>query len=261
MGHNRLGTLPRTRKWVNVVDLLWLGRDVPEIASATLKASESGLKIAQQDTGLAHTFWLLAQLPIAANEAEFLVTLRKVGLNVSDEMTLLELSSCFTEAVDGFLRKNRNRSDLAEMAELAGAESLTAICGKKTGSLFGTTTDEVQNMLRELSSPRQFAILARDFFSRFTRRYLGYYLSRELSNQVGGDGRFDNIQEHAEFNKSLDLHCYQAARIIEDFARDWYFKTVSEESGITPEKAKHFAYVALKKIGGELKRGGGDIGE
>lgn len=59
MGHIRLGTLPRTRKWIQVLDLIGGGAGTPEVAAATMEASQRGLAKAASDPGLVHTVWLL----------------------------------------------------------------------------------------------------------------------------------------------------------------------------------------------------------
>lgn len=52
MGHIRLGTLPKTRKWEHVVGLIAGGADVERIAAASADAAEHGLERASQDQGL-----------------------------------------------------------------------------------------------------------------------------------------------------------------------------------------------------------------
>ena len=39
MGHIRLGQLPRTRKWRDVVELVAVGADVSQVANATIRAA------------------------------------------------------------------------------------------------------------------------------------------------------------------------------------------------------------------------------
>ncbi|MEX0953638.1 MAG: hypothetical protein WDZ83_00320 [Rhizobiaceae bacterium] len=69
---------------------------------------------------------------------------------------------------------------------------------------------------------------------------------------VGSPGGFDVIAEHNRFNAALELHCREASRIVEEFSGTWFSKT-QYETGITPEKARGFVFVALRKIGAELK--------
>jgi hypothetical protein len=68
---------------------------------------------------------------------------------------------------------------------MGAAESLTAVLAERTTSLFGSTAEDVRRELSRLRTPANFSLLARDFFARLTERYLTYFLSRELSNQLG----------------------------------------------------------------------------
>jgi hypothetical protein len=80
MGHIRLGTLPKTQKWNQVVGLIAGGADVERIAAASADAAEHGLERSSQDEGLAHAFWLLTQIPQAARQPNFSERLWKLGL-------------------------------------------------------------------------------------------------------------------------------------------------------------------------------------
>jgi len=254
MGHIRLGTLPRTRQWIEVLDLIGGGAGTPDVAAATMEASQRGLLSAAKDPGLIYTVWLLTQVPLAARSTDFAARLRKLGLDVPDSPGLLEVVGAFTGAVDGHLRRTGGRTDLGEMAQMAASEALAALGTPANASLFATTAPDTQEAIKGLSTTKQFSTLAREFFTRLSRKYLTYFLSRELSNYVGGDGRFLNIDSHAEFNKGLDLHCRQASRIIEEFSGGWFSKT-HFEGGITRAKAAGFVHIALKKLRAELAKG------
>jgi hypothetical protein len=254
MGHIRLGTLPRTQQWIQVLDLIGGGAGSPDVAAATMDASQRGLIRAAKDPGLVYTVWLLTQVPLAARSKDFVARLRKLGLGVSDSPSLLEVVGAFTGAVDAHLRRTGGRTDLGEMAQMAASEALAALGTPANGNLFETTAPDVQQAIKSFSTPKQFSTLAREFFTRLSRKYLTYFLSRELSNYVSGDGRFSNIDSHAAFNKGLDLHCRQASRIIEEFSGGWFSKA-NYKGGITQEKAAGFVHVALKKLRAELAKG------
>jgi hypothetical protein len=254
MGHKRLGTLPRTQKWERVVGLIAGGADVERIAAASADAAEHGLQRASDDQGLAHAFWLLTQIPQAARQVNFVDRLWELGLNVSSSRpTLLEIVAAFTSAVDRHVSESGKRSDLGEMAQHAAAETLTSLAGRELPSLFGATARDVQQALAKLGTSDRFSIVARDFFSRLTSRSLGYFLSRELSKHVGPSKRFAAISEHREFNAALDLHCREASRIIKEYSRDWYSKTLFQEGDISLEKASDFAHGAFRKLRAELR--------
>ena len=219
-------------------------------------AAEAGFHQAANDDGVARVVWLLCQLPLAARDSEYTQRLAALGMSVADVPTLVELVGAFTDAVDTHVGLLGGRTDIGEMAQMAAVETLTSILAQRTQSLFGVSPEDVRRELAALATTKQFGILASDFFARITRRYLTFFLSRELSNHIGGERRFANMAEHREFNRALDFHCHQASRIVEVFAGGWFSKT-NWERGITPEDARGFTAGALKKLRSELKRGQG----
>ncbi len=257
MGHVRLGTLPKSRKWLQVVNLLAEGADAGAIATASSDAAENSLANTAKDPALVYAFWLLTQIPLAARTDNFAAELRRIGLKVGDEPTLMEVVGAFTDAVDRQIRETGPRSDLGEMAQMAASEALATVAGRDLPGLFGPSPQDVKLAIGKLASTNQFSVLARDFFARLTKRHLDYYLSRELSNHVGADGRFKSIAEHSEFNAALDLHCREASRIIKEFSGGWFSKK-NFENALTPDEAGKFAYIAFKKIRDELRKRRGD---
>ena len=248
MGHTRLGRLPRTRKWQEVVGLVGAGADTADVAAATLDASQRGLEDAARDPALVHSFWLLTQLPLCARKADFIDELARVGVSVAGDPTLMELVGGFSDAVDEHIYQRGGRTDLGEMAQMGAAETLTSVLGQRTESLFGVTAEDVRRELARLGTPTNFSVLARGFFARLTERYLTYFLSRELSNTL------ESVDANRQFREALSLHCRQASKIVEQFAEEWFSKK-NYQGGITPRKAAGFISHAVTKINAELKKG------
>jgi len=111
-----------------------------------------------------------------------------------------------------------------------------------------------QETLRTFTTAKELSALAQEFFTRVTGKYITYFLSCELSNYVGPDSRFSNIDRHAEFNSGLDLYCRQASRIIEQFSWGWFSKG-NFAGPITQKKAGGYVHIALKKLRAELAEG------
>jgi hypothetical protein len=252
MGHQHLGTLPRSRKWQDVIKLIGAGANVTDVASATSVAAEQQMGDASNDPAVKHAVWLLTQIPTAAAKDDFGRELRRLGLLVTDNPTLLEVATAMSSAIDRYIAKQGGRTDLGEMAQLSALESLNAIAGRELSDLFGVEADKTKAALRGLATVKQFAVLARDFFSRLASRQLKYFLSRELSLHVGLNSRFRSMREHVEFERALDLHCREASRIVKEFSGQWFSKN-TYEGGITETSAGHFAHVAFNKIREELK--------
>ena len=254
LGHTRIGTLPASRKWRQVIELIGGGADVREVAAATAKAAERSLANASDNAVLQRAFWLLTQIPLAARQESFSEALRAIGLLVGEKPTLPEICTAMLAALDRMAGSTRPRSDLDEMARLSAVENLNAVVGRNIPALLGPAheAEDPRKALCGLATVKQFGVLARDFFSRLARRCLDYFLSRELPNHVGVTKRFHSLREHREFEEALDLHCREAASIVRDFAGEWYSRT-TYEGGIDEGKAGRFAFVAFKKLRAELE--------
>jgi hypothetical protein len=254
MGHIRLGRLPRTRKWQQVVDLIGGGASTPPIAAVTLDAAKRGLANASKDPALVYSLYLLTQIPQCARTDDFGAALRALRLDVSNTASLPEIIGAFTEAVDAYVGKTGGRTDLGEMAQMAAAETLARLVDVKSQNLFGITPEVVQHSFSQLATKKQFSILARTFFARLTERFLGYFLSRELPNHVGAERRFQNLDAKQEFERALQHHCWQASLIVEEYSGGWYSKQ-NYQGGISEGKARQFVGYAMKKLRDELQKG------
>jgi len=85
---------------------------------------------------------------------------------------------------------------------------------------------------------------------------MNYFLSRALSHHVGEGQRFTTLSQQAEFTKTLETHCREAARIVEEFSGGWFSKTNWERGGaISREDIAAFTGYAMKKLVDELKQG------
>lgn len=254
MGHVRLGVLPRSRKWEQVVELLRSGAPDDEIAAASADAADAALSGASDDPVFREAVWYLASLPLTARGPGYLAELRELGLPVRDPPSLFGLLASIAAGLDNRAREVGGRTDLGEMAQMALAESLAGAIEPQLPSLFDPESSEVRQALGRLSGGEGFARLARDFFARLTQRSLDYYLSRELANHVGAGRRFATDSDRRAFDAALALHCREASRIVEAFAGGWYGKTVWQSGELERDSANRFARYAFKKIRDELGR-------
>lgn len=254
MGHIRLGTLPQSRKWRQVVDELNLGAGVEMVAASAASAAEASLQGASNDPAFLHSFWLLTQIPLAARGPAFTEELRGLGLQVREQPSLIDVVAAVSDAVDQYAREKGGRTDLGEMAQMAAVESLAVLVGRTLPSLFEPSPQEVQRAIGRFASGERFGALAREFFSRLTQRSLDYYLSRELNKHIGPGKRFRNDGARAEFDNALHRHCREASRIVEAFAGGWYGKNTYQGEGLTRDTIRRFAPIAFKKIRAELRK-------
>ena len=258
MGHTRLGYLPRSRKWKEVIGLIVAGAGADQIANAIIRAAESGLMAAAHHTGLVEAFWSLTQLTQAAREQDFAAGLRSRGFNVPDNPSLPAILSAVSQNIDKAMPNNRGRTDLGEMAQSAAIEVTNQIVTGKASSLFGATAQDVQRAFRDLGTEKNFSGLGKQFFGHLTNKVLQSYASRECANHIGQGQRFANLAAKAAFDDAMNTHCRQASVIVQRFTGDWQSKQNwknKDTGGITRKHVEGFAHQAMKKMVAELKEG------
>jgi hypothetical protein len=257
MGHQRLGNIPKSKKWAAVVDDVVGGsglahEDVGSIAALTLEAARPALEKSKNDPGLRYTFYLLTQIVLAARRADWRERLSSAGISISPEASLFDLTAGVQAAVDDHVARHGRPTDISEMAQQAAGEALASLAGASATTLFGSGGEYLQSAIRDLSTKDGFSRLGQVFFGRFLARFLNFYLSRVTASKVGTD-RLPSIAQVSQFNEALERHCHQSARIVRDFCGQWYSKTEYIE-GIDPANTSRFMAVALRKLGRELAK-------
>jgi len=261
MGHQRLGDIPKTQKWKNVVEKITSvvggssidgGIDVPKVASQILQAAEGGLAQAINDPGLQSTVYLLTQIVLAARNDDWQAGLTNVGINLDADATVFDLTAEVQRVIDEDIRRQGRPTTIGEIARQAAGEALADLTRNEAISLFGSGRDELQQAVKKLSTKAGFCDLGQRFFGNFTARYLDTYASKIVPGMAGSDA-FKGIQDFSDFRQSLFLHCYQSAKIVHDFSGEWYSKT-EWEKGIDRKNTGGFVAVSLEKLRQELKK-------
>ena len=144
MGHVRLGVLPASKKWAEVVRLLEDGANVPELANAVAVAAENEIIAARGDPTLASTVWLLTQLPLAARSDRYAAELAALGFPQGSDASLVNIVAGFSAAVTNQQSSASRRTDLGVLAQQAAAETLSTLVGARMPSLFGISAEDVR---------------------------------------------------------------------------------------------------------------------
>jgi hypothetical protein len=252
MGHVRLGKLPQSRHWRQVVALLKEGPDVPELAALVSTAAERDLDAARGDPALASTVWLLVHVPLAAQTDRFAAELSALGFSVGSEASLGNLVANFPAAVERDVGSTEGRTDLGVLARKAAAETLSALVGSQVDGLFETPSENFRRELAKFATKDRFAVLARDFFSRLTHKTIDYYISRVLADHVGPDRTLGSLDQYSDFQLALRRHCHEASFIVEQFAGGWLSKA-RHQGTLSREATRGFTDYALKKMRDELR--------
>lgn len=261
MGHTRLGEIPKSRKWREVVALVTgeglTGRlaptaeDIDGIAAQTLDAAQKGLDKVVADAGVRYTFYLLTQLALAARTPDWESALDRHGIRLAKDSTVFDFTAEVQDAIDRYVgRSSSGATDLSEMAQQSAGEAITSLAGMRTENLFGGSSDDVRDAMHSFSTKKGFGELGQRFFGRFVARFLNFYLSRVTAAHLGSP-RLQDLGDIAQFNDALRSHCDQSARIVRDFCGTWFSKTEYEQ-GIDLKNASGFLAIAMEKMRSEL---------
>jgi hypothetical protein len=266
MGHQRLGSLPKSFRWNELVSLMsseggtdqppFTDEDVGDIVRAALLAADGALRKSIDDPGLRYTYYLLTQIALASRHRDWSRRLAEVGLILAPDADVTDLIVSLQSAVDDHLFATRATSDTASAAQHAAGEAILSIIAPHSRTLFGSSGEELRNAMRSASTKSGFSVLAQSFFASFLARFLNFYVSR-VSAAETGIGRIQQVGDLTRFNDALKVHCRQSAEIVRPFAGEWYSKT-EYERGITPENTGGFVAVAIGKLRAELHEQEGD---
>jgi hypothetical protein len=252
MGHERIGYLPKSKKWNSVVSEVSSydgGKEaVSKISNLTLKNVRYKFNDITTDTGVKSAFEFLILLTLIPKKKDWREFLDKKGIHLEEKFNLLTLANSAKNYV-------KNHEDSNEYSAVAIQSLVDAIAvwtnNINQGNLFASHDSQVE-LWKSSSTGSGFCELSRLFFSKFTERYLRYFLEREAF------GRITNLTDLNNFSKSLErhvddisIHAFETAKITQSFAAGWYNKNVKSS---LPSQAliKSFIGYSFKKLNSEI---------
>jgi hypothetical protein len=250
MGHLRLGRLYKSRKWVEVIDLLdHDDLSVPQISAATVRAAEKELLKLGTNPVLNYCFWLLVHITTSAKNNKLKSQLEQIGIKPDQISTTFTLISSLGDVIRNKSTEYDEINIFSEITNLTFRQTLTETIASQPKSLFGSSFEDIQNACSSYSSEKQFGLLARKFFSNLLSRSFTYFINKELSNHIGPEHVLANTESAIQFNNALNNYSYLTSKIVEDFAGGWYSKHNWETGGrISEEESLKFIAYALKKL-------------
>lgn len=254
MGHNRLGELPKSQEWREVIALLDTPNvDAVALVGAVFAAADRRLQLLRNDDVLNYCFWLLTRIASAARTPGFEEQLAQLGIllaNDTDAPTFVELVAERIEDRLGDFPPSGHFGDLAQHALRA---ALADTVGQQGGSLFQCSLADLRDAMARHATAARFGELAFRFFAEFLDRSMQTFVDRELAQHIGEARAFTTVANCQEFQRVLHIHARQSARIVEKFAGGWFSKHHYEERGtISAKSTQGFINVALRKLRDEL---------
>jgi len=254
MGHIRIGTLPATRRWEDVIGLVAEGAEISRVAEATTHAWQLAFDKVRNDAGFREAVFLLTQLGVAGKSKDPAGQLSAAGLEVGGATSVVDVAIALNEAMERRIGAERQRSDFGELAQRALVSAVTEhLQNDIAPSLIDSGADDVRAAVKKCGKEKGFAELSKGFFARLTNECLNYFLSKTLPAQVGEERRFANTEQLSQFEDAMRTHCSEAAEIVGKFSAQWLTKNFDEGEGeIGRETAEKFGWYGLEKVRQEL---------
>lgn len=253
MGHVRLGILPKTKRWKNVISLISDGADVGAVTDATIFASETAFKSVQNDAGFREAVQMIVALGLAASEKDPIAVMADHGVNIPKNATVIDVAIALRQGLEKKISESGKRSDFGQKAGDALAAAVIEHMSGKLGNLFTPTEADVTNQLKGFKKPSAFGEFSRTFFGRLTTECMQYFLSKTLATNLGAGMRFTTLNQMGEFNSALETHCKESSVLVEEYSKDWFSKRRFEENGkISRKSIQGFGWYALEKMRGEF---------
>ena len=252
MGHERVGALPHTKRWRNIVAQLasfdGSQEEAAQLAQSTLKNVRDRFRNIHRDAGVNSALHFLVNL---AKDSATGTKYTQPYIDLDANPSILKLISGLNTYIDD----HQDSIEYATMAKKASADAVI-IWSKEQSLQPSLLHGEVNTaeIWRKADNGAAFCEVARLFFSKFTERYLAYFLDREASaalNDLGTRDQLDSgLTNHIDH---ISKYAFETSRITQSFAAGWYNKYGSQERP-TPAATRSFLRVAFGKIQEELLR-------
>jgi hypothetical protein len=255
VGHERVGFLPKTHRWNDIVGQMGTlypsGLPIETIATQTLKNVRKRYETLSKDEAVKDVFTFLVAFSCACRFQDPWLQLQKSGVHVPEQPTLLSIVKALRE----YVPTNEASSEYGQLAIAAAADAISQWHKQHVTlqlSLFQSSPDFFESW-RDIGYGAGFCELARLYFGKLTERYLNYFLDRAAS------AAFSNIQHREQFRRDIQTHvddvskhAFETAKITQSFAAGWFNKNAREK---VPESKEIEGFLALAfgKLRDELR--------
>lgn len=256
MGHERIGTLPKSEKWKGIVksisDYTAARETIVDIATQTTKNVRHRFQYIEGDGGVFAAFKYLLILSHAAKCEDSFDKLAEQGIDLPKDFNLYDLAYSIQE----YVTQNAESKEYSAFAIKSTIDTVSEWAQKNetNQTVLFDSNNKGLDLWHKASDGAGFCEVSRLFFSKFTEQYLKYFLEREAATQI------NNLYDRTQFNKNLEnhidrisKHAFETSKITQSFAAGWFNKEVKNKLP-TDKKIHGFLSFAFSKINSELIR-------
>lgn len=256
MGHERVGYLPKSKRWHSIVEGIGnfskKAGNIADISANTIKNVRSRFKAIEIDGGVLAAFKYLTLLSISSRQKNSSEFLSQHDISLSNNFNLFDLS----QSIKKFISKEQESKEYSAVAIQSIIDTVCEWSQKnqlQQTLIFDSNNNSFQTW-RNAADGSGFSELSRIFFSKFTERYLKYFLEREASSSL------KSLHDRQQFSSKLEehvqdisKHAFETSKIIQSLSAGWFNKRAATKTP-TEQEIRGFVSFAFQKINSELLR-------
>jgi len=253
VGHERIGFLPRTKKWKAIVQQLSQynadSEAIVKIADETLVCIRKSYEQMPYDESVSKAIKFLTLLSFSAKQDNQISYLNNNGCLVDNTLSLFSLIN----SAKNYITTDKGSLETNKLVKDAVLQAITTYQEDHTAQL--TLIDEqITSVWKEVGNGGDFCELTRSFFSALTDRQIKYYIGRSAASEINDYTKLQlfsvGISQTAE---AITHHAFETSKIMQSFAAGWFNKHaatgVPDDSHITD-----FLRISFGKMREEFRR-------
>lgn len=231
MGHDRIGFVPRTVRWQRVLSDI-NGYSVGAVDAGTIgkrvfENIRNRLENIAEDKGVNAAFTFLVAMAYSAKQEAQEGEWMNRGIQLPLDPTEFQVAKQISKSVE----RNFESKEYGEIAKASAIDTISTWYKKykvEGEDIFGARKT-AKEIWQEASDGSGFCELSRIFFSKFTERYLSYFIEREAGAHLGDWDQLGNLRRDLAANiDTLSKYAFETAKITQSFAAGWYNKNTKE---------------------------------
>lgn len=256
MGHERVGFLPKTKKWNDLVkqvgSVYSSNFPVASVAAQTLRNVRKQYETLFRDNTVRVAFEFLVVFSRACRFSDTRHELHNSGISIPEQPTLLSVIKALHERMP----MHEAASEYGQLALAAAADAIGQWHKQHVTTqipLFQPSSEFFESW-RNLGNGAGFCELSRLYFGKLTERYLNYFLDRAASTTLPSIEQREKFQHEIQsYVDDVSRHAFETAKITQSFAAGWF--TAHTREGLPDsEQVEGFLAIAFGKLRDELRR-------
>jgi hypothetical protein len=254
MGHIRIGFLPRTKQWNNIIEQLskFDGSfdDIQNISYATLNSIRNLYDELHLDESIQKSINFLAIIVNSAKQDNQIEYLKNHGYAIDNNMSLFSI----IESVKNLINTENGSLEINKMAKDAIMHSIASYYNSHTQTQLSLLGDKNKSPIQNLNGGSSFCEMARSFFAEFTSRQIKYYLERSAADAINDYNKLSIFTNGINSNlNTIADHAFDISNIMQSFAAGWFNKHAITSSP-NQEQITNFLRISFNKMREELRR-------